>query len=65
MFGLGPAELIIVLVIVLVLFGGKKLPQIGDGMGRAIKNFKGAIAPEKGVETAPAARKLPDNGRMG
>jgi sec-independent protein translocase protein TatA len=54
-----------VLVIVLVLFGGKKLPQIGDGMGRAIKNFKGAIAPEKGVETAPAARKLPDNGRMG
>lgn len=43
MFGLGPMELIIILAIVMVLFGASKLPQIGDGFGKAIQNFKGAI----------------------
>jgi len=40
--GIGIPELIIVLVIVLVIFGANKLPEIGSGMGRAIKNFKKA-----------------------
>ena len=40
MFGLGVTELIIVLVIVVVLFGASKLPEIGSGIGEAIKNFK-------------------------
>ena len=40
MFGLGVTELIIILVIVVVLFGAKKLPEIGSGIGEAIKNFK-------------------------
>lgn len=42
MFGLGTTELIVILVIVLVLFGAGKLPEIGSGMGKAIKNFKRA-----------------------
>ena len=40
MFGLGTTELIVILVIVLVLFGAGKLPEIGSGLGKAIKNFK-------------------------
>jgi sec-independent protein translocase protein TatA len=40
MFGLGVTELIIILVIVIVLFGASKLPEIGKGVGEAIKNFK-------------------------
>lgn len=40
MFGLGMGELLIVLVIVLVFFGGKKLPQLGGAVGESIKNFK-------------------------
>lgn len=47
MFGLGPLELMIVLAIVMVLFGAQKLPQIGDGMGQAIRNFRSATTEEK------------------
>ena len=39
MFGLGLPELIIILVIVLVVFGAKKLPEIGGGLGQGIRNF--------------------------
>ena len=42
MFGLGTTELIFILVIVLIIFGVGKLPDIGSGMGKAIKNFKKA-----------------------
>lgn len=40
MFGLGTTELIVILVIILILFGAGKLPEIGSGLGKAIKNFK-------------------------
>lgn len=42
MFGLGTTELILILVIILIIFGVGKLPEIGTGMGKAIKNFKKA-----------------------
>lgn len=44
MFGLGMQELMIILVIALILFGSSKLPQIGRGMGEAIRDFKKAIS---------------------
>ena len=42
MFGIGMPELIIILVIILIIFGAGKLPEIGGGMGKAIRNFKSA-----------------------
>jgi sec-independent protein translocase protein TatA len=51
MFGIGMPELIIILVIILIIFGAGKLPEIGGGMGKAIRNFKNATretdAPKK------------------
>jgi sec-independent protein translocase protein TatA len=43
MFRLGPAELVIVLLIVFFLFGAKRLPEMGKGIGEGIKNFKRSI----------------------
>ena len=48
--GLGMPELIIILVIILIIFGAGKLPQIGDGMGKAIRNFKNATSDKGGKE---------------
>jgi sec-independent protein translocase protein TatA len=43
MFGIGLPELAILLVIVLVVFGAGKLPSIGAGLGKSIRNFKSAV----------------------
>jgi sec-independent protein translocase protein TatA len=43
MFGLGTQELLVILLIVIVIFGANKIPQLGRGLGEGIKNFKSAM----------------------
>ena len=53
MFGLGHWELLVILLIVLIVFGAGKLPEIGSGIGKGIKNFKKGVSEgeiEKEVE---------------
>lgn len=57
MFGLGGPELLLIFGIGFLLFGGKKLPEMGEGLGRGIANFKLALRP-RAAET-PAAE-LPE-----
>src|SRR5262245_12572923 len=52
MFGLGIGELLIILVIVLLIFGAGKLPQIGDALGKSIKNFKRASQGQNEIEVS-------------
>ncbi|MFP4083720.1 MAG: twin-arginine translocase TatA/TatE family subunit [Desulfonatronovibrio sp.] len=60
MFGIGMTELIIILVIILVIFGANKLPEIGSGMGKAIKNFKKATTEPEEIDVTPDEKKEKD-----
>ena len=53
MFGIGTTELLIVLGIVIVLFGARRLPEIGSGVGKAIKNFKAGISGKDEIDVTP------------
>ena len=56
-FGMGFGELLLVLIIVVVVFGASKLPQLGDGLGKAIKNFKRAVNTQDEIDVSPTAKK--------
>lgn len=53
--GIGTQEILLILVVVLILFGAKKLPEIGSGLGRAINNFKKASIEPDEIDITPQA----------
>ena len=53
MFGIGMPELIVILVIILIIFGAGKLPQIGEGLGKGIRNFKKATKDKEEIDVTP------------
>jgi len=53
MFGLGIGELLVILVIVLIIFGAGKLPEIGEGLGRGIRNFRKEIKSPDAIDVTP------------
>ena len=57
MFGIGMPELIVVLLIVLVLFGANRLPEIGSGLGKAIRGFKKGINEPSEINVTPVGDK--------
>ena len=58
MGSLGLPELIIILVIVIIIFGANRLPQLGQGIGNAIKNFKNATADQNEPQEPSASSRL-------
>jgi len=53
MFGLGVGEVFIILLIVLIVFGAGKLPEIGEGLGRGIRNFRKAVKSPDEIDVTP------------
>jgi sec-independent protein translocase protein TatA len=54
MFGLGVPELLIILVIIIVMFGASRLPQIGEGVGKGIRSFRESIKEPPQIDVTPA-----------
>ncbi len=60
MFGFSPIQIIIVLVIVLLVFGAKRLPEMGRSLGRSMREFKGAVSGDEAPMDRDAAAVDPD-----
>lgn len=60
----GPMEIILILAVVVLLFGAKKIPDLAKGLGQGIKEFKNASKEVKGeIENASADEKEPDKNK--
>ena len=56
MFGLGIWELALILLIVLVVFGANRIPEIGAGIGKGIRNFKKSLKGEDEIDISPGGK---------
>jgi sec-independent protein translocase protein TatA len=63
MFGIGGTELLILLGIVIVIFGARRLPELGSGLGKAIKNFKAGVSGKDEIDVTPDQDKGTDRDR--
>lgn len=55
---LGMGELVVILMLALLVFGASRLPQIGEGMGRAIKNFKQGLGGDDDIDVTPTNKQV-------
>ena len=63
---IGPTQILVIVILIIVLFGGKKIPELMRGMGRGVKEFKDAVNKDYTAEntnetTAPPAPQAPRN----
>ena len=63
MFGIGTTELLVVLAIVLVVFGARRLPELGSGLGKAIKNFKAGVSGKDEIDVTPKTDEVTDGSK--
>lgn len=60
MFGLGTSEVLVIAIVILLLFGGKKIPELMKGLGKGVKSFKDGM---NGVDDDKANNKNEDSGK--
>jgi sec-independent protein translocase protein TatA len=56
MFGLGVGELVLILLIILIIFGAGKLPEIGEGLGKGIRSFRKSIKQSDEIDVTPVEK---------
>ena len=60
MFGIGVPELLVILGLIILIFGARKLPEIGSGLGKAIKNFKAGVSGKDEIDVTPEKKEVPE-----
>jgi sec-independent protein translocase protein TatA len=63
MFGIGIQELLVILAICVLIFGARRLPEIGSGLGKAIKNFKSGVSGQDEIDVTPDKKKVTEGER--
>jgi sec-independent protein translocase protein TatA len=58
MFGIGIQELLVILAIVFLIFGARRLPELGSGLGKAIKNFKAGVSGKDEIDVTPKKEEM-------
>jgi len=58
---LGMGELLLIFLVILLIFGASKLPQLGDALGKGIKNFKRSVAGDDEIDVTPKKDALPQD----
>jgi sec-independent protein translocase protein TatA len=61
MFGIGTTEILILIGIVIVIFGARRLPELGSGMGKAIKNFKAGVSGKDEIDITPKKEEVSES----
>ncbi len=62
-FGIGTTERLILFGIVIVIFGARRLPELGSGLGKAIKNFKAGVSGKDEIDVTPNQEEVTDGDR--
>jgi sec-independent protein translocase protein TatA len=57
---MGMGELIVVLIVVLLVFGANRIPALGDGLGRAIRNFRKSVSEDPAIDVTPRTGAAPE-----
>ncbi|HZR08881.1 MAG TPA: twin-arginine translocase TatA/TatE family subunit [Myxococcales bacterium] len=61
---LGFGELLLIFIVILLIFGASKLPQLGDALGKGIKNFKRSVTGDDEIDVTPKKESLPQDNKI-
>ena len=57
---LGFGELLLIFIVIMLIFGSSKLPQLGDALGKGIKNFKRSVSGDNEIDVTPKKEAIPE-----